>query len=443
MTPDTADLRGTSFQSMLEIGDAIGLPSPRLLAEVHGVGVTDTFLPLDVLADAALATLIASHPNIDLDSDGTPRMPLTLEDSLTDMREVSSRFGPVGDHPGFVSGDTSASVLEPGFRMVIDARSRLTEVDGVDLQGGTKEIGFLPTDGAALELNFEDPTGFRVVGIVDEPVMNTRFAIEESARFYHGGTDRGAGARGDGFFVGDGTVWGTPPWTLEHTIVEAGYRAYHALWSETDYQRTLRYDVGSIEDAARIDWDRGWVTVNTPGGIGNPPDPAFIWDTLLEIAQVRLHDGGLAEGDADVEFELTIPVGFTADELIESLRPELARQAETIAEELVGTGVLVEFPADFFYRTGPRGGHVLFFRAPEDAPHTPYMFTQPGFFSDPTLRERVSSTGPVAGFDDALHHKVEVSAGDTLYVMDALDVVYELDVIDTGGGWIELEVAPL
>ena len=443
MTPDTANLRGTSFENMLEIGDAIGLPSPRLLAEVHGVGVTETFIPLEVLADAALGTLVASHPNIVLAADGTPRMPLTLEDSLTDMREVGERFGPVGEHPGFVTGVTSAVVLESGFRMVIDARSRLTEVDGVELQGGTKQIGFLPGPGTALELDFEDPDAFRVVGIVDEPVMNTRFAVDESPRYYSSGDDRGARPRGAGFFLGNGTVWDTPPWTLEHTVAEAGFRAYHGLWADDGYRRSLRYDAGSIEDAASVDWDHGWITVDTPGGIGNPPEPAYIWDTLLEIAQVRLHDGGLAEGDANVEFGLTIPVGFTADELIERLRPELARQSETIAADLVGAGVLIEFPADVFYRTGSGGAHVLLFRAPEDAPHEPYPYSQPGFFADEALRERVSSTEPLAGLDDETHHKVLVGDGDTLFVEDAAGTTHSLTILTSGDNWLELRVAPL
>jgi hypothetical protein len=439
MTPDTADLRGTSFESMLEIGDAIGLPSPRLLAEVHGIAITDTFIPLEVLADAALSTLVASHPNISVGDSGEPLMTLTLEDALTDMRGVGDRFGPTGDHPGFISGDTAAVVFEPGFRMLLDARSRLTEYDGIDLQTATKDIFFLRPEGAALELDFDDPAAFSVVGIVDEPMMSIRFTVAEGDRYYTPGNDPGAGPRGDGFFVGAGTIWNAPPWLLERAVAEAAFMAYHQLWSEDGFERELSYDAGSIDDAARVTWDRGWVVVDTPGGLGSPPQPAYIWDTLLEIAQVRLHDGGLAEGEANVEFDLTIPVGFTADELIQRLRPELARQSESIAEDLVGSGVLVHSPADVFYAPSSLGP-VLLFRAEEDEPDFEFDYPQLGFFADVGLTQRISSTDPIGNLDDTVHHKLLVADGDEFYAVDEDGTLHLLRVASTGPRRLSLEV---
>ncbi|MBC7170996.1 MAG: hypothetical protein H5U40_01130, partial [Polyangiaceae bacterium] len=44
MTPDTADLSGSSLQSLLDIAPAVGLPSPRLLAELLALEPTDTFV---------------------------------------------------------------------------------------------------------------------------------------------------------------------------------------------------------------------------------------------------------------------------------------------------------------------------------------------------------------------------------------------------------------
>ncbi len=439
MTPDTADLRGTSFESMLEIGDAIGLPSPRLLAEVHGIDVTDTFIPLEVLADAALSTLVASHPNIATGAAGEPLMVLTMEDALTDMRDVGRRFGPTGDHPGFISGNTTAFVFEPGFRMVLDARSRLTEYDGIDLQTATKDVFFLRPEGAAIELDFDDPEAFSVVGIVDEPVMSIRFSVAEGDRYYSTGNDRSAGPRGDGFFVGAGTIWDAPPWLLERAVAEAAFMTYHQLWSDDGYRRELSYDAGSIEDAASVSWDRGWVVVDTPGGLGNPPEPAYIWETLLEIAQVRLHDGGLAEGEADVQFDLTIPVGFTADELVERLRPELARQSDAIAADLLGSGVLVHSEADIFFAPSS-AGPVIFFRADEDEPEFEFEYPQVGFFADAGLTQRISSTNPVGNLDDSVHHKLLVAEGDEFYAVDEDGTVHLLRVSSATPRRVALEV---
>ena len=443
MTPDTADLRGTGLEEMLAIGDAIGLPSPRILAEVHGLGTTDVFLRDEAAADAALTYLIGTHPNISRDDAGNPVVSITLADAFDDMRALAVRFGPSGGHPGFLAGETFARTLEPAFRMELSAESTLREHDAVDLTLGRKDFVYLGDGVAALDLDFDDPDAFTIVGLVDEPEMTLRFEIEESPRFYRAGGDQLARPDGTGFYRGSGNVWDAPPWVIERFVAEAGFAEYRTAWSDTGYERTFSYDAGSIEDVATIDWDRGWVTITTAGGLGNPPEPTYVWDTLVEIAQVRLHDGGLAEGDAGVSFELTVPVGFTADELLDALRPTLEEQADEIAATLVGGGVRVEQVAEFFLELGTDGRPLLFFRAPEDAPDEPYPFDRPGFFADPELEELRSSTAPLSISDDDAHHKLVPAPGDVVFAADELGAVFRIEIDDVGRESVSLRVTPI
>ena len=142
--------------------------------------------------------------------------------------------------------------------------------------------------------------------MVDEPLVDLRFALSESPVFV--GVSSTRGARPDpqhaGFARGDGGAFAASPWHLEHIVAEAAYRQFQPLYADTSYARTFRYDAGAIADAAVIDWDRGWVSIATSGNLGSPPAPTYFWDVLTEIAQLRLHDGGIAEGQANMDFLL-------------------------------------------------------------------------------------------------------------------------------------------
>ena len=441
MTPDTADLRGTSLERMLAIGDAVGLPGPRLLAEIHDIAHTEVFLDVETLADVALEHLIGSHPNTERDGAGRVTVRVSLDDALRDMRPIGVRYGPNDGHPGFIDGETYAPTLEPAFLMSLSAESTLTEFDGLDLSTGTKDFMYRGDDTPAVRLDFDDPDTFAVVGLVDEPEMTLRFVIQESGRFFEAGRTRSyRPAEEAGFFLGDGDAWGASPWLLERFVAEAAYARYHDAWADSGFRQTFTYDAGSIEDIARIEWDRGWVEITTAGGLGDPPPPAYVWDTLVEIAQVRLHDGGLEEGDANLAFELTVPIGFTADELIASLRPSLEAQAETIAERLVGAGVRVVPRADIFVDTARSGALVLFFRAPEDTPEIAYPYERPGFYADEDLSDLRSTVDPLAGHDDRLHHKVAPAVGDVYFAADEVGDVFRIEIVGFDAAGLDVRV---
>ncbi len=436
MTPDTARLDGSSVEALLDVGAAIGLPSPRLIAQMLDIEVTAPFLSLDVLADVLLDGLVATHPRAELDANGAPVVTVTLYDALLDLAPLAQRFGPAGDHPGFLTGQTRAELLEPGFLMTLAARANLVQRDGVDASRGQKDYLFVAREGPALSFDFLDPDAFVVVGLADLPTLSMTIAVDEADVFVPAGSTQNAGADPEraGFFRGDGPVWSTPTTQLARVVAEAAYRQYHDRFAATNFARTLIYDAGAITDAATIDWSRGWLTLSTSGGVGDPPAPLYVWDMLLEVAQLRLHDGGIPQGDADVTFTLEdVPVGLDATTLVERLRPILQDQEEELATLIVGERGASSSGADLFFvpSTEPGADGFLFFRAPGDAPGQPYGWSLPGFF-DPDTGARVSSTDPMAGTTDSTHEKVAATEGLSVAFTDDLGDVYVLTV--TRGG---------
>ena len=448
MTPDTADLRGSAVEDLLDLGSAIGLPSPRLLAELLDIDLTAPFVDIEIAAQVLLERLVATHPNVGLDPDtGEPVVSITMYDVLEDLAPLAQRLGPAGDHPGILTGQTRAQVLEPGFLMTLEANSNLTQYDAIDASAGRKDYLFALEGEQVLTFDFLDEQTFTVVGLVAEPAVDLQVALQEHPDFLAAGGAREARPDPErpGFARGDGAFWDIAPWYLDATIAETAYRQYHDRFASMDYQRTLRYDVSSIEDAAVLGWERGWVQIMTSADIGNPPPPLYIWDLLMEIAQIRLHDGGIPEGDADVSFLLeALPVGLEADELIEALRPSLQDQEAELSELLLGSRGLATSGADLFYVPGTDAGYLLFV-APEDAPGAPYGWQNPGFFADAALTQKVSTRQPLPGVDDDTHEKVLAAAGDVHYIQDDQAQTYRLRVLsaDPQGARIVVEpVAP-
>jgi hypothetical protein len=149
MTPDNANLEGTKLEKMIGLAGAVGIPSPRCLAGMMQIGVTDFAVPFDVVADVFLEHLLGSHPNAKLRKgavnsdhpDGlyevTPRsLPITLGDLVYNFETLPTRFGPVDDHPGFV---ISAAGLAKGDEFTMKVRASLNALPfkGVDLTSGT------------------------------------------------------------------------------------------------------------------------------------------------------------------------------------------------------------------------------------------------------------------------------------------------------------------
>ena len=208
MTPDTADLRGSSVEELLALGNAIGLPTPRLLADILGIAPTDPILPIPTLTDIIMDDLIATHPNTSISAEGAPVLIVSLEDALGGLSELGTRFGPTQDHPGFLGPMTQAQLLEPGFSMALRADSTLAKHDGVHAAEGDKDYLFVRRGEQALEFDFLDPDAFTVVGLVDQPSIDLTVRIGEHPTFLSAGDAREANpvAGSTDVWRGDGDV---------------------------------------------------------------------------------------------------------------------------------------------------------------------------------------------------------------------------------------------
>lgn len=439
MTPDTADLAGSSLEELLTVAPAVSLPAPRLLAELLDIEPTDPFLPLDVVTDAVLEQLIGTHPRIVRDEEGEPAIAVQLFDALRELRPLAARFGPVGGHPGFLVGESQSEVLEPGFLLTVPATSRVEVFEGVDASRGAKDFLYRVDGDAALSLDFlSDEAG--VVGIVDAPVVDLRFQLTENDAFLRAGArrDRRPDEARPGFFRGNGQAFGAALYEIEHIVAEAAYQRYAPNFASS-FAATLRYDAGTIDDAAVLAWDRGWVTITTSGGIGNPPDPVFVWDVLAEVVQLRLHEGGVREGAADLAFRVEdLPIGLDAEGLVAALRPQLQAQEEELAARLVSRDSLVESGVDVYYVAAGEAG-FLFLR--EDA--SPEDEARAGFFADGEFGVRTSTREALPGTADDVHHKLVPVAGETHFFEDQAGVLHRLEVVFVEAEEVGLRVTPV
>lgn len=445
MTPDTADLSGTSIEELLTIANAVGLPSPRILSQLLNVGVTDFIVDPDVAADVLTEKLIGTHPNIQQDATGAYVIDISLHDVLQNLSTLAPRFGASGQHPGFLEGESYSEVLESGFLLSLPVHSNLVQYDAVDLSRSSKDFFFILSGDRVLDFNvLEDE--FSVVGLKDEPTVNLRIRLQEhpgSAMLTYGNNRT---ARPDaahpGFYRGNSQGYDVSPWYFEHATVEIGYRMFFDSFADSNYQRVLRYDAGSIVDAAVISWDRGWLHMQTAGGIGAPPPALYAWDLLMEVAQVRLHDNGVPEGQAEMAFTLNdLSIGLTAEQLVERLRPRLAEQETELSELFVGDLGLAESRADLYYEPGTSGDGVLMFRAPDDS-EGEYKYQTAGFFSDAALSQKVSTLAAVGGVDDPKHEKVPATVGSTYYAADETGQSFEIEIVARNGNRVGVQVRP-
>ncbi|MBC7171272.1 MAG: hypothetical protein H5U40_02535 [Polyangiaceae bacterium] len=313
----------------------------------------------------------------------------------------------------------------------------------MDSSRGGKDYFFIADGDQALVLDFLSPN-FSVVGLVDEPTVDMRFILGESALSFGVSTVRTARPDGNtGFYRGNSAIWTANAWDIERIVAETAYRQYHPLFSSNNYLRSLRYDAGSIKDAAVIDWNRGWVTINTSGGIGDPPPPTYVWDILSEVAQLRLHEGGIPEGGVNLAFLLEkLPIGLDAAGLIEALRPKLQSQAGELADRLVSPDGLVASGVDFYFVAGNDGPGLLFFRAAGDAAGT-YTYDAPGFYSDAARTTKVSTTNALPGTNDTTHEKIVPSEGARYFFADDGGDVYELEIVTVDAEGVALRVTPV
>ena len=453
MTPDNADLEGTSMEDLIALSGAVGIPPARALANLLQVGVTDRFIPPEIVAEVMLKNVVGSHPNAQfrhgpVDEEHPDGMypvapnslPLTLIDVVTNFEDMAERFGPVGEHPGFVSTAKGLTVVEDGFAMHTFVNANALPFKGADL--GTASVASVNSIGAQIETahDYSDPSWMSIDGLVPEPkVSELSFTVFENPAFIPGGDSR------EPLGQGNSPGWELPEHEYERVILEMGRELEARITAHCD-----EYELGTgvVAFRACVDED-GWVEMETFNDLGNPPPPGYLHDMILEIAQVRLHDGGIAEGEANVALSLTdVDVGVDPEALIEQTRENLEQNPEALREfaSLITDSTVGD--ADVYYvRTG--GEDWLYFVTEEDLrlddegrPVRDYGYTAPGFFSDEGLTMKLSSTETIDG--DSEHEKLRIAPGDVLYVGDDDGERFEIRVgSKPSRAWVSLEVTRL
>lgn len=451
MTPDTAELTGTALEELLDLAPLLGLSPARVLADLLGTDVEDPILSAAVVSDAVLRQVIGTHPNAQTrlgpltpDNpegvyDVTPgTLPLTLADAASDFATLSARFGPIVRdgvyHPGFIVGETRARVFEEDFSLTVRANVNALPFKGVELRNATEaSVGSVRSQIDAL-FDFEDPRWLTIEGLLPgEPLIEElTFRIIEHDGFVRGG--RSPVPAGTGSSEG----WTLPAYTLERVLLEGAREAFRSQSAVVSYTQPGRDE--PLFSAEVVD---GWQRIDVLGGVGSPPPPSFLWDLILEVGQVRLRDGGVPEGEGDVEFTLKdVPVGTDSSLIERSLRENLAAEPRAlldIANRLIETTV---GEADFYYVRAEGDeeseGDWLFYLAPEDIPRGDdgqpvrrYDVEAPGFYADEALSLVLSDRREVAG--DVEHDKVRVAPGDVLYAPGPGGTVYRLEVREKPG----------
>ncbi len=448
-TPDNAVLEGTKLEDLVALSAAVGIPPARALANLFATGVTDDFIPPQTVAEVMLDHVIGTHPNAQfrrgpVDEEHPDGMwpvkarsiPLTLADVITNFENMAERFGPVEGHPGFVTSAKGISVIEEDFKMVSRVNANALPFKGVDLTNA--DVASVNSIAAQIETahDYDDPSWMQIEGLVENPtVSELTFRVLEDDAFIPGGDSR------EPLPLGNSPAWGLQDFVFERLIAEMARKKTAEVPAHCD---TYELATGADAFTACID-ETGWVTLETFNNVGSPPPPAYLWDLDLEIAEVRLHDGGLAEGEADVELTIKdVEVGVSPDELIEQTRRNLSLHPEVLSEFASLITDSTKGDADFYYvRGGAEAsaadeGDWLFFVTEADlrldeegAPVRDYGYAEPGFFADAGLQTKVSSVEEALGDSD--HEKVRIVPGDVLYLADDDGAVYELVVLDKPG----------
>jgi hypothetical protein len=445
MTPDTANLTGSALERLIELAPLMGVAPEQVLADLFHINVEEPFLSDQVVAQAILELVIGTHPNAQTrlgpetaaHPDGVypvkpGAVPISLDDVVSDFASFGKRFGPYArdgvEHPGFVAGKTSSNVLTEDFALTVRANANALPYKGIDLTSATSaSVNSVRSQIEAL-FDFDDPNWLRVEGLIEgvPNITSLTFRITEADRFVAGGRSPVPAA------IGNSAAWQLPRFNLERVLIGAAQNAFQNLNSQIAYAAPGR---DPLFEATVAD---GWHSIVVQGGLGSPPPPSYVWDLLLEIAQVRLHDGGLAEGEANVEFTLEdVPLGTDTATLKELMRDNLRDNPLSlvgVAQELIDT---TEGEADFyFYRASPGNqpsmqGDWLFFITPSDIaqndeqqPLRPYRYAHPGFYGDAALTKKLSDVLPLDG--DTEHEKIRLDDHPVLYVEDDAGVVYRL-----------------
>jgi len=331
-----------------------------------------------------------------------------------------------GRHPGFLEAADDVRAIGDDFRVTLRVDAQALPFAGVDLTDASPaRINSIGTQLDTL-IDPSRPDWLQIDGLVATPRVGAlSLSLSEHEGFVGGSPSR---AEPTG-----GPAWDLPPWTIEAMLTRAAHRRAASL-EPVDLSWELA--TGTPMFATTLG-DDGWATFTTFADAGDPPEPGFVWDVVSEIAQVRLHDGGLAEGEATPVLSLTdVPLGLDADAITDLVEQRLAADPEALRPLAVAVTENGVGEPDIFYRPVHLDGQTedwLWFVAPDDIPRRqgppdrPYDYAHPGFFADPGLTARVSTTAELLG--DTVHDKVRVEVGDVLYVADDDGAVFEVEVL--------------
>lgn len=476
MTPANVNVDGTSIEGLSELASilsAIGLLDTfgEILAATLGIPETGLIVDSEAVVDALLADLIGTHPNARPDG----LVDVTMWDAMRDMETLASRFDAVGDHPGFLDttfGTTYAQVLSDDFTMTLVAKSNLHWHDGVDFGVGKAYLATIadttgPTFDDVVEFDFLGEETFQVTGLVDAPVVDMTFKAEENDAWIPIGTSMNPMPRGNS------SVWELPKWELEYVLADASFRFYkdhrggcsycsgsssgallfedpifgldeaELVVGEQGYDKGLD---GELEHFDHIDPNpAGWLRIWTLANLGTPPEPQYVWDMILEVAERRLLDGGVDQGEGGVLFPLhDIPVGLTGDEVKAAVRPVLEGQKSKLSEMLLGDYRQSAGAIDFYFARGSDGAFRLYFVRPGDpVPDGATTHTKPGFFSDEALTNKVSSTAD-GGSGDTTHEKLTLGPEpQTVYCQDGSGKTFRVQVSASEGPSVDVTLREL
>ncbi|WP_437797185.1 acetyltransferase [Sorangium sp. So ce693] len=462
MTPENADLSGTSLEGLLGVGNAVGLSTSKILSDLTGAAGNERLIPVQITSQAVLENLVSTHPNTqhrrgptnDEHPDGVypvapHSIPVTLYDVVTDFAGLAAQFGPTpldpddpdgAKHPGFIKAASGVKAALDDFTMTVRVDVNALPYKGVDAT--MADVASVNSTPGQIDTLFDFSQEDWLV--LDNLARNLSIgeltlAIPESAMLLPGGTSREPAPRGNS------PVWEQPLWEFEHILARAGELRAAKIKDHCSSYGPAGTSMSDFEAVKVCIDESGWTEISVDQSVvleDPPPAPSYFWDILLDVAQARLHDGGLAEGEADLEVTLRdVPVGVKTEDLVASIKKNLASDPAVLKDMALELNDNAAGDADFYlYQPSTESGvagqrDYLYFVAPDDIRKDAdgvrvrdYAYESPGFFSDPALEKKVSTTEEIDG--DALHEKVEVKAGDTLYFVDDEGHRYEIEVGD-------------